>query len=164
LISGAAHHHAIDEGELCLRIIERGDTAVEDDGQARMLALQCVHERIIERRDFAVLPGRKPFQPRHARMHDKRVSSGRTHLFRQREQRLTRLLIIDTEPAFDGNRHLNRALHRRDAIGDKIRLAHEAGAERAALHAIGGTADIEVDLAVAEIFRDLCGLCERGGL
>ena len=51
----------------------------------------------------------------------------------------------------------HRALHRRDAIGDQCRLRHQAGAEAAVLHPVRRTADIEVDLVIAEILADLRG-------
>ncbi len=55
-----------------------------------------------------------------------------------------------------------RRLHGRDAIADELRLGHQAGAEAALLHAVGGAADVEVDLVVAEAFADRGGLGERG--
>jgi len=58
----------------------------------------------------------------------------------------------------------HRRLHRRHAFSDELRIAHQTGAEAAILHAVGGTADIEVDLCVAEIFGDLRGFGECGRL
>ena len=79
----------------------------------------------------------------------------------KREQRLARLLLVDADAAFDGDRQLgNRLHHRRDAFGDQRRLAHQAGAETAVLHAVGGAAAIEVDLVIAEIGADARGLGE----
>src|SRR5581483_11507168 len=56
------------------------------------------------------------------------------------------------------------ALHRRDAVGDEPRLRHQAGAEAALLHAVGGTADIEVDLVIPEARGDARTLGERRGI
>src|SRR5208283_2859466 len=42
-------------------------------------------------------------------------------------------------------------LHRGDAIADKLRFAHQAGAESAAFHALGGATDIEIDFVIAKI-------------
>ena len=72
----------------------------------------------------------------------------------QREQRLARLLLVDADAAFDGDGNFDRRRHRRDAFGDQRRLAHQAGAEAAVLHAVGRAAAIEVDLVVAEIGAD----------
>ena len=57
-------------------------------------------------------------------------------------------------PALHGDGNGDRLLHRGDAFADQLRRAHQAGAERARLHAVGRTADIEVDLAVAERLAD----------
>ncbi len=65
-----------------------------------------------------------------------------------------RILVVDAEPAFDGDRNFHRALHRRDAPRDQIRLRHQAGAEAAILHPVGRAADIEIDLVVAKILAD----------
>ena len=43
----------------------------------------------------------------------------------------------------------DRVAHRLDAVGDQRRLGHQAGAERAALHALARAAAVEVDLGVA---------------
>ena len=60
---------------------------------------------------------------------------------------------------FDGDGHRNNFAHGREALGDKIRLAHEARAERAGLYALGRTADIEVDLAIAVLRANARGVC-----
>ena len=39
---------------------------------------------------------------------------------------------------------------------------HQAGAEAALLHAVGRTADIEIDLVIAEILADARASAERG--
>ena len=57
---------------------------------------------------------------------------------------------------------VDRRLHRGDAFGDQLRRAHQAGAERARLHAVGRAADIEVDLVIAEAFADPRRLGELG--
>ena len=49
---------------------------------------------------------------------------------------------------------VDRRLHRRDAVGDEVGRLHQAGAERARLHAVGRAADIEVDLVIAEALAD----------
>ena len=44
--------------------------------------------------------------------------------------------------------------HRRDAVGDQLRLAHQAGAEAPGLHAVGRAAAVEVDLVEAVLGAD----------
>src|SRR6185437_12887830 len=48
-----------------------------------------------------------------------------------------------------------RALHGLDAGCNQLRLRHQAGAEAAVLHPVRRTADIEVDLVIAELLADL---------
>ena len=67
---------------------------------------------------------------------------------------LLRILLVDADAAFHRDRNANRRFHRGDAIGDQRRLRHQAGAEAAFLHAVGRTADIEIDLVIAEIGAD----------
>ena len=51
--------------------------------------------------------------------------------------------------------------HRRDQVGDKLGLCHQAGAEPPRLHAVRRAADIEIDLVIAELGADARGLGER---
>jgi hypothetical protein len=64
------------------------------------------------------------------------------------------LLLVDAEPALDRDRDRHRRTHRRDAIGDQRRFAHQAGAETPRLDPIGRAADIEVDLVEPLVLRD----------
>ncbi len=65
-----------------------------------------------------------------------------------------RILLVDADAAFDGDRNRNSRLHRRNAVADQRRLGHQAGAEAAILHAVGRAAGIEIDLVKAEIGAD----------
>src|SRR3984957_16343318 len=55
LIGGAAHHDAVEVLQMLKRLLDAGDTAVEHDGELRMLRLEPVDARVIERRHFAIL-------------------------------------------------------------------------------------------------------------
>src|SRR5579864_9667427 len=55
LIGGAAHHDAIDVVQVIKPLLDAGDAAVEHDREPRMLSLEPVDARVIERRHFAVL-------------------------------------------------------------------------------------------------------------
>ena len=50
-----SQHHAVDFGELARDGIVRGDAAVDHDGERRKVPLELVHERILERWNFAIL-------------------------------------------------------------------------------------------------------------
>jgi hypothetical protein len=90
-------------------------------------------------------------------MHDEGIAASRGDAFDEIGQRGIFILFVDADAAFHGDfdaRSRDRLAHRRDAFGDERRLAHEAGAEAARLHAIGRTTDVEVDFVVAELGAD----------
>ena len=93
-------------------------------------------------------------------MHDQRIRGRRDDAARQHVERDLRILIVDADAALDGDGNFDRALHRGNAFRDQLRLRHQAGTETAILHPVGRTADIEVDLVIAEILADLRGRCE----
>ena len=140
---------------MLLRLLEAADAAIDDDGHIGQRGLQPVDPVVIERRDVAVFLRRQSVEPGLARVHDQRVGAGGDDAARQRIQRDFRILIVDADPAFDGDRNFHRALHRSDAVGDQLRLRHQAGAEAAILHPVRRAADIEIDFVIAEILADL---------
>ena len=119
-----------------------------------MRALQRMDELIVERRDRPVVLGAQALKPGLARVDDERRSARRLHRFREGEQGLPRLLLVDADAALDRHRNVDCRDHRRHAFGDEAGLAHEAGAEAAALHPVGRTAAIEIDLVIAELGAD----------
>src|SRR4029453_2924594 len=129
---------------------EARDATVEHDAKIGMRGFEPIDASIIERRNIAVLARRQTLKPRLARVNDERGSAGALDRAGERLERLLRVLIVDADATFDGDGQLDRSPHGGDAIAHESRLRHETGAEAALLYAIGGTADIEVDLFVAE--------------
>ena len=133
-------------------------------GQLRPLALQPIDQRIVERRDLAVLLRRQALQPGLAGMDHEGRDAGRGAGVDQ-ANRLSSGSCSSTPI-----RHLTvagmrtAARDRGHALGHQRRLAHQAGAEAAALHPVGRAADVEVDLVVAEVLADPRGLGQLGGL
>ena len=66
-----------------------------------------------------------------------------------------RVLLVHADPAFyrDLGPPGGGVDHRGAGSGDEVRLPHQAGAEGAGLHTVGGAADIQIDLAITEIER-----------
>ena len=157
LIGGAADHDAIDALTLRLHLRETHEATIEHDRQIGIVPLQRAHQRVIERRHIAVLARRQALEPGFARMHDERVGAGGNDTFGEMEQRLARLLVVDADAAFDGDGHGHGRLHRADAVRHEFRLAHQAGTESAALHALRRAADIEIDLVIAVIRSQIAG-------
>ena len=137
-----------------LRLPEVGDPAIEHDLEAGMRGLEPIDAVVVERRHVAVLARRKSVEPGLARMHDERVDTGLLDGVSKRFERMLGILVIDGDTALDGDRHSRRVLHGGNAFADQHRLGHQAGAETALLHALGGTPDIEVDLGEPEIGGD----------
>ena len=120
-----------------------------------------MYARMVERRHLAVLLGRETRKPRLAGMHDQSIGAGRPDGTRHDIERFLGVLLVDAEAALDRDRHRDRRLHGRDAVADQGGLGHQAGAEAAFLHAIGRTADVEVDLGVARVGADARACRER---
>ena len=153
LIGGPPQHDAVDMRKMRLRRLEIGDAAVEDDRPVGMGALQRMDQRIVERRDGPVVFGAQSVEPRLARMDDDAAAPAASPLRRSAES-LLGLLLVDADPAFDGDRNADRGGHRGDAVGHKLGLAHETRAEAAALHPVGRAAAIEIDFVIAEVRPD----------
>ena len=94
-------------------------------------------------------------------MDDERAHAGARDDVDEPLQVALAILLVDADAAFDGDRHLDLPLHGRDAGGNKLRLRHQASSEAALLHAVGGAADVEIDLVVAERLANRRRLGER---
>ena len=97
-------------------------------------------------------------------MHDQRIGASALDGLREIFQRLFRVLIVDPDAAFDGDRDRNRGLHRRDAIADEIWLRHQTRAEAAFLHAVGRAAHVQIDFIETRVRADPCTLGQRARL
>ena len=106
LIGGAPQHDAIDMSEMRLRLVEAGDAAIDDDGHIGHRGLQPIDPVVVERRDVAIFLRRQSVEPGLAGVHDQRIRAGGDHAARQRIERDFRILIVDADPAFDGDRNV----------------------------------------------------------
>src|SRR5580704_13732310 len=154
LIGGAAHHHAVDPTEMRKRRLDPANAAVKNDSQAGMRTFEPIDAIVIEWRDFAVVLWRKSLQPGLAGMDDERIGAGLLDTLCKNLERLFGILLVDADPAFDGDGYGHRGLHRRNAFADKSRLGHQAGAEAAVPHPVRRTADVEIDLVKTQIRTD----------
>ena len=154
LIGRTTHHHPVHICQMAFGIIQRSDAAVDNNRKVRILALHLIYEPVVKRRHLAVFSWREPRQPRLARVNDKSVNPSSSTRSDERAQAFRRILVVHADAAFDGDRRPYSSAHDRDAFGNQLRLAHEAGAEFSGLHAIRGSTDVEIDLVIAESFRD----------
>jgi hypothetical protein len=145
---------------MLLRRRDGRDAAIDDHRNTGQRSLEPINTIIVERRDIAVFLRRQSIQPRLTRMNHQCVRACSNHRAAQRIKRHFRILIVDTDAALYRDRNFDGLLHRRNAFSHELRLRHQARAEPAVLHAIRRTADIEIDLIVAETFSDTCALGE----
>ncbi len=135
-------------------LLMRMDAAIDDDREIAEPLFQTLNARMIERRNVPVFARAEAVEPGLARVNDQRIGAGGNDGVGKTVERFLDVLIVDAEPALDRDWPRHRRLHRRHAFPDQFRLAHQAGAEAAVLHAIGGAADIEIDFVIAEVGAD----------
>ena len=104
---------------------------------------------VFQRRDLAVLLGRKAAEDRNASMYDQRGNACGLHACGERGKEFVTLVLIDPDAALDGHRHIDRLAHPLDTFGDERGIGHQAGAKGAPLHTIARAPDIQVDLGKA---------------
>ena len=97
-------------------------------------------------------------------MDPKRIDTGGHDRIGHSVESRLRILFVDADAAFDGDRNGNRILHGPDTVCNQFRFLHQAGAETTRLNPVGRTADVDVDLIVAERLDDLRRPCHVRGI
>jgi hypothetical protein len=164
LIRQAAEHDAVHMGKMGFCLVKGGDAAIEHDLERLMIALQPIDALIVQRRDGAILLGRETLEPGLARVNDQRGAACARDRGRKAFEPFLLILFVDADAAFDGDRNRHGGTHRGQTFADAAGLGHETGAEATFLHAIGGTAAVEIDLTIAKVLADAGGECEFGGI
>ncbi len=121
----------------------------------REVALQLIRVLIFERRNLAVLFRAQALENRIARVDDEHVAAGVRDRADEVAHKAIFLDCIDADPVLDRHRHGDRIAHRLHAVRHELRLVHQARAERTALHALGWTAAVQIDLVVAPLLTEL---------
>ncbi len=103
---------------------------------------------VVERRNLAILLGRKSGQHGSSRVHDQGIDTRGRHRVDECREKLIVVAIIDADPAFHRDRQVRAIPQTAHAVGHQSGLEHEAGAKRAVLDAVAGAADVEIDLGV----------------
>ena len=97
-------------------------------------------------------------------MHHEGPAAGRGHGVDEGCEAVPVVVIVHAQPALDRHRDRTGGDHRSHAVGHQRRLAHQAGAEAAGLHPVGGAAAVEVDLVEAVFGADPRRLRQQCGL
>ena len=164
VVSLTAQHHAINVPQVLGDLLVGRHAAVQHDGQVRKVALELVDQFVAQRRDFAVLFGAQALEPRVAGVHDEHAATGVGHGADKVAHEGVALFLVDADAVLHGHRHVDRIDHRLDAIGHELRLGHQAGAKRAALHALARAAAVQVDLVITPARANLRATRQIGRL
>ena len=141
---------------------QRLNAAVNRHGQMRKITLQLVNARIVKRRDLAVFFGAQPRKPRFARMDDKHLALAFPgYRFDKITQKRVAVLVINADTGFHRDRDRHDVAHRFNAVGNQLRVPHQAGAKHTVLHAIGRAADVQVNFIIAARLRQLRAVRQR---
>ncbi len=155
VVRGAAEHHAVDVCELAVDRRPVADAAVQHDHEFRELGDEPVHDLVAQRRDLAVLLRRESLQHGIARVHDEHLAARCGDRTDEVAHERVVLVRVEADAVLHGDRKRHRVAHRLHAVGDQCGLRHQARAEAAGLHALGGTAAVEIDLVVAPALAEL---------
>ena len=151
MVGLAPNHHAVQQSQLRLQLGMRGDTAVQHHRQCREVALERMHQFVAQRRNLAVLLGRQALEPGIAGVHDEDLATGLTDRTDEVAHKTIVLFAVYAYAVLDRHRYRHGITHGLDAIGHQTRLGHQTGAKRAALHALGRAAAVQVDLVIAPL-------------
>ena len=76
-------------------------------------------------------------------------------------QEFVAVLVINADTGFDRHRDRDDVTHGFDAVRHQLRIAHQARAKHAVLHAIGRATHVQVYFVIAALFGQLRALRQR---
>ena len=144
-------HDAVDLLQLGLHLLIAGQAAIDLDLTIRKIKFELMHQAVAQRRHFSVFFGAQALQPGIASVHDEGVAAGLVQGTHKVTHKVVALGAINANAVLDRDRDAHHVEHGLDAVGHQSRLSHQAGAKRAALHALAGAAAVEVDLVIAPL-------------
>ena len=106
---------------------------------------------VAQRRHLPVFFRAQALEPSVASVDDEDLAAGLGDGADEVARKLVVLGPIDADAVLDRHRDRDRVAHRLHAVGHRLRLSHQTGAERAALHPLARAAAIEVDFVVAPV-------------
>ena len=157
----SAEHHAVNVRQMTRDVVYGADTTIDYQRQLGEIRLQPVDDRMIQRWNLKIVPGRQPPQDSLARVHDKRFATRASHRPDEIREKAIAVVIVDADPRLDGHRYWHYFAHRMHAARDQRSIGHQTGAEAAGLHPMARTTDIKVHLVVTEVRSNACGLRQQ---
>jgi hypothetical protein len=164
VVGGAANHGGIHLGALGLGLVEGEDAAVDFDEELGEVAFEAVDVVVAEGRNGAVVLGVEALEPGFAGMDGEVLAACGGDDRDEFDHVFVAIAIVYANAVFDGHRQACRSDHSGDGVGDPIGIEHQTGSEVAALDAVAGAADVEVDAVVAPGFGEAGAVGEAGGV
>ena len=164
MVGQASEHDAVDLRQVRTDCVQRIHAAIDDNAQSGEIAFQAVDVVVFQRRHFAVVFRREAFEHRIAGVHEKGFAARVGHRCDKVAYEIVSLDRVNAEAMLDGHRDRHCIPHRLHAIGNQLRLRHQAGAEGAVLHALGRAAAVQVDFVITVLFPEAGALREFGGI
>ena len=165
LIGLTPDHHPIHMLKLYSGFVQRFDAAVDRHRKVGEIALQLPDAGVIQRRDLAVLFWTQAGEPGFAGVNNKHLTLALAgDCLNEIAQKLIAVLVVNADTGFHRDRNRHHIAHRLDAVGHQWRIAHQASAKHPVLHAVGGAADVEVDLIIAARLGQLRALRQGLGI
>jgi hypothetical protein len=164
VVGGAANHGGVHLGALGLGLVEGKDAAVDFDEELGKVAFEAVDLVVAQGRDRAVVLGVEALEPGFAGMDGEMLAACAADDRHEFDHIFVAIAIVYANAVLDGHGQACRSDHGGDGLGDAIGLEHQAGSEVAALDAVAGAADVEVDAVVAPGFGEAGAVGEAGGV
>lgn len=89
-------------------------------------------------------------------MHDHCLRAGCPDGGDEMDEFLPGIALVDTDAALHRDRDAHGGAHGGNALGNQLRLGHQAGTKTPRLHAIRRTADVQVDFIVTPVLTNAC--------
>ena len=133
VVDGTAEHRTVQSPGMGQRVVERLQSAVEDENCCSKVALQSMHDLVTQRWHLAVFLRAQPAEPGVARVNDEDAAPGVVQGADEVADQAVVFAPVDANAVLDSDRDGNGILHCADAGGDEMRLGHQAGAKGAML-------------------------------
>ena len=149
--------------QLGLDVLGGLQTAVDDDGQGRKVALELVDDVVAQGWNLAVLLRAQALKPGVSCVDDEDLAAApQGHRTDEIPHEVVALFAVDPDAMLDGDGQIHRIAHGGHTVGHQIGLGHETSSERAALHTLTGATAVQIHLVVAPALRQLGALRQIG--
>ena len=104
MVGRTAQHDAVGVLQVRFDLVEVGNAAIDGDCQVWAFGFQAVYAFVDQRRDIAVLFRREAPQPGLAGVDDEGLTASTRHDIDEGAQLVVIVVVVNAEPALDGDR------------------------------------------------------------